>query len=133
METIPLCWDKFTNSYMRCIPENDDGIVFNRTLLSTSALSRKRIGLISMAGVYIVLAIGIVIAFLTLMAEIYWNKRDGNKIIATVRRYASDFFFKATIPAASTVPLTIRFFFEYSCCLIIKHITLHHAKHFRQF
>lgn len=48
-----------------------------------------------MAGVYVVLAIGMVIAFLTLVAEIYWKRRGGNKIIARVRRYANDFFFQS--------------------------------------
>ena len=34
------------------------------------ALSRKRIGLLSMVGVYVVLGVGIVVAFLTLMPKI---------------------------------------------------------------
>ena len=33
-------------------------------------LSRKRIGLLSMVGVYVVLGVGIVVAFLTLMPKI---------------------------------------------------------------
>ena len=64
----------------------DGSIVFNRTLLPTSVLSRKRIGLISMAGVYIVLVVGMVIAFLALMAEIYWKRSGKNKIMPKVRR-----------------------------------------------
>ncbi|RMX49451.1 hypothetical protein pdam_00013352 [Pocillopora damicornis] len=40
-----------------------------------TALSRKRIGLLSMLGVYVVLGVGIVIAFLTLFVEIFWSRK----------------------------------------------------------
>ena len=39
------------------------------------ALSRKRIGLKSMLGVYLVLITGLFIAFVTLLAERYWYKK----------------------------------------------------------
>ncbi|PFX17107.1 Glutamate receptor ionotropic, kainate 3, partial [Stylophora pistillata] len=39
------------------------------------ALSRKQIGLNSMLGVYLVLFVGMVIAFFTLLTEIYWKRR----------------------------------------------------------
>lgn len=39
------------------------------------ALSRKQIGLNSMLGVYLVLFVGMVVAFLTLLAEIYWKRK----------------------------------------------------------
>lgn len=45
------------------------------------ALSSKQIGLNSMLGVYLVLFVGIVVAFLTLLAEIYW-KRKGEQGIS---------------------------------------------------
>ncbi|XP_078384274.1 glutamate receptor ionotropic, kainate 3-like isoform X2 [Oculina patagonica] len=50
-----------------------------------TTLSRKRIDLLSMLGVYVVLGVGIVVALLALIAEIYW-KRTGNKVRAMTRR-----------------------------------------------
>ena len=34
----------------------------------------------SMAGIYIVMAVGMVLAFLTLIAEIYWKRRGRKKV-----------------------------------------------------
>lgn len=45
------------------------------------ALFSKQIGLNSMLGVYLVLFVGMVVAFLTLLAEIYW-KRKGEQGIS---------------------------------------------------
>jgi len=41
-----------------------------------SALSQKRIGVKSMLGVYLVMIAGMVVAFMTLLAEIYWSNRN---------------------------------------------------------
>ena len=42
----------------------------------------------SMAGVYIVMAVGMVVAFLTLIAEIYWKRRGTKKLyMNTSRKY----------------------------------------------
>ena len=41
-----------------------------------SALSRKRIDLMSMLGVYVVMGVGLVLAFLTLIAEIVWKRKE---------------------------------------------------------
>ena len=38
-------------------------------------LSRKRINLTSMAGVYVVLGVGLVVAYLVLIAEIIWKRK----------------------------------------------------------
>jgi len=40
-----------------------------------------------MAGVYIVMAVGMVVAFLTLIAEIYWKRRGRRKLMNTIRKY----------------------------------------------
>ncbi|XP_068737746.1 glutamate receptor 4-like isoform X2 [Montipora capricornis] len=45
------------------------------------ALSRQRIGLQSMMGVYVVLISGMVIAFVTLFVERYWHKKEIKKSI----------------------------------------------------
>ncbi|PFX27300.1 Glutamate receptor 4 [Stylophora pistillata] len=47
-----------------------------------TALSRKRIGLLSMLGVYVVLGVGIVVAFLTLLVEIFWSKRSKQIVLS---------------------------------------------------
>ena len=46
------------------------------TLFFIAALSRQRIGLKSMLGVYVVLIIGMFIAFVTMFAERYWYKKE---------------------------------------------------------
>ena len=43
----------------------------------------------SMAGVYIVMFVGMVVAFLTLVVEIYWKRRERKKRITTIRKYES--------------------------------------------
>jgi len=55
---------KYWETANRCPEESDTG------------LSRKRIGLKSMLGVYVVLIIGMFIAFMTMLAEIYWHKKE---------------------------------------------------------
>ena len=45
------------------------------SILFLSALSPKGIDLVSMLGVYIVLGVGTVIAFLTLIGEMLWKRR----------------------------------------------------------
>lgn len=44
-------------------------------------LSNKRIDLKSLLGVYVVLGAGLLLAFLTLIAEILWQKRRKQKVI----------------------------------------------------
>ena len=39
-----------------------------------AALSQQRMGFLNMLGVYVVMGCGIVAAFITLIAEIYWKK-----------------------------------------------------------
>ena len=42
----------------------------------------------SMAGVYIVMAVGMIVAFLTLIVEIYWKRRGKKKLyLNTIRKY----------------------------------------------
>ena len=53
------------------------------------ALSRKRIGLMSMLGVYVVLGVGIVVAFLTLIAEILWKRKDKLKSFTMTKRFVT--------------------------------------------
>lgn len=51
-----------------------------------SALSRKRIGILSMLGVYIVLFVGMFIAFVALIAEIFWKRRARQILFDKVRK-----------------------------------------------
>lgn len=50
-----------------------------------SALTRKRIDLMSMLGVYVVLGVGMVVALLVLFAEIYWKRTGRRKLTTKVR------------------------------------------------
>ena len=50
-------------------------------LLYWLVLSNKRIDLKSLLGVYVVLGAGLLLAFLTLIAEILWEKRRKQKVI----------------------------------------------------
>ena len=47
---------------------------------SISALSRKRISVMSMLGVYVVMGVGMVVAFLVLIAEIVWKRKVTTRI-----------------------------------------------------
>ena len=51
-----------------------------------SALSRKRIGLMSMLGVYIVLFVGMFISFITLLVELYWKRRAKQILMNKIRK-----------------------------------------------
>lgn len=51
-----------------------------------SVLFQKQIDVKSMLGVYIVLIVGIVLAFITLMAEIQWKKGLKEKVFNKFRR-----------------------------------------------
>ncbi|KAL9962101.1 hypothetical protein ACROYT_G031173 [Oculina patagonica] len=51
-----------------------------------TVLSQKRIDLMSMLGVYVVLVVGIVVAFLTLIAEILWKQRAKQNLIDKTKR-----------------------------------------------
>ena len=62
------------------------GWLINLSFALISALSGKRIGLMSMAGVYIVLVVGMVVAFLTLIAEIYWKRKGRETLMTTIRK-----------------------------------------------
>ena len=55
-------------------------------LLYVSVISRRQIGLKSMLGVYIVLAGGIIMAFITLVVEIYWKRRVKQSVANKFRR-----------------------------------------------
>ena len=50
------------------------------------ALSRKRIDLKSMLGVYVVMGTGLLVAFFTLIGEIFWNRREKLKILNKIKR-----------------------------------------------
>ena len=50
------------------------------------ALSRKRIDLKSMLGVYVVMGTGLLVAFLTLIGEIFWNRREKLKTLNKTKR-----------------------------------------------
>lgn len=52
-----------------------------------SVLSRKRIDLMSMLGVYVVLGVGMVVALLALIAEIYWKRTGRRKLTTKVRKF----------------------------------------------
>jgi len=60
-----------------------------------AALSQKRIDLMSMLGVYIVMGVGMVVAFLTLIAEIFWKQKATkdwvNRVKAFNRRFVHSF------------------------------------------
>ena len=62
--------------------------VFNFLAFSCfiSVLSQKQIDVKSMLGVYIVLIVGIVLAFITLIAEIQWEKGLKEKVLNKFRR-----------------------------------------------
>ena len=47
----------------------------NRVFLPFLSVVSQAIGLNSMLGVYLVLFVGMVVAFLTLLAEIYWKRK----------------------------------------------------------
>ena len=50
------------------------------------ALSQKRIDLKSMLGVYVVMGTGLLVAFLTLIGEIFWNRREKLKTLNKTER-----------------------------------------------
>ena len=43
----------------------------------------------SMLGVYVVLGIGIVVAFLTLIVEILWKRREKHKLLNKATRFVT--------------------------------------------
>ena len=51
------------------------------------ALSRKRIDLKSMLGVYVVMGTGLLVAFLILIGEIFWNQREKLKTLNKTKRF----------------------------------------------
>ena len=52
------------------------------------ALSRKQIGLTDMLGVFIVLVGGIVVAFMALVGEIFWNRRKRSRSVNQIAECA---------------------------------------------
>ena len=52
-----------------------------------SALSQKRIDLKSMLGVYVVMAVGVGLAFMALIAEILWKKRAAKLKMIKFKRF----------------------------------------------
>ena len=58
----------------------------------------------SMAGVYVVMAVGMVVAFLTLIAEICWKRRGGKKLyMNTIRKYEILIDFKKAYKCALAI------------------------------
>ena len=53
------------------------------------ALSRKRIDLSSMLGVYVVMGVGMLVAFMTLIGEIFWNRREKKKLNNKTQRFVA--------------------------------------------
>ena len=51
------------------------------------ALSQKRIDLKSMLGVYVVMGTGLLVAFFTLIGEIFWNRREKLKTLNKTERF----------------------------------------------
>ena len=50
------------------------------------ALSRKKIDLKSMMGVYVVMGTGLLVAFFTLIGELFWNRRENLKTLNKTKR-----------------------------------------------
>ena len=50
------------------------------------ALSQKRIDLKSMLGVYVVMGTGLLVAFFTLIGELFWNRRENLKTLNKTKR-----------------------------------------------
>ena len=50
------------------------------------ALSRNRIDLKSMLGVYVVMGTGLLVAFFTLIGELFWNRREKLKTLNKTKR-----------------------------------------------
>ena len=50
------------------------------------ALAQKRIDLKSMLGVYVVMGTGLLVAFFTLIGEIFWNQREKLKTLNKTKR-----------------------------------------------
>ena len=50
------------------------------------ALSRKKIDLKSMLGVYVVMGTGLLVAFFTLIGELFWNRRENLKTLNKTKR-----------------------------------------------
>lgn len=56
-------------------------------IFAFSALSQKRIDLKSMLGVYVVMAVGVGLAFMALVAEILWKKRAAKLKMIKFKRF----------------------------------------------
>ena len=50
------------------------------------ALSRKKIDSKSMLGVYVVMGTGLLVAFFTLIGELFWNRREKLKTLNKTKR-----------------------------------------------
>ena len=68
------------------------------------ALSQKRIDLKSMLGVYVVMGTGLLVAFFTLIGEIFWNRREKLKTLNKTKRLVLD-------PESSSCYLLLVFLF----------------------
>ena len=75
-------------------PSNTEGFFLFSDLKGPSSsflavLSRKRIDLKSMLGVYVVMGVGMLVAFFVLIAEIMWKRREKLKLINTKQRFVA--------------------------------------------
>ena len=70
-------------------------------------LSTKQIGLTSMAGVYVVLGVGLVVAYLVLIAEIIWKRKQEMKVEGQLGNDKNSNFllFTGVIPVVSNCNL----------------------------
>jgi len=68
-------------------------------------LSRKRIDLTSIAGVYVVLGVGLVVAYLVLIAEIIWKQKQEMKVEGQLGNDKNSNFllFTGVIPVVSNL------------------------------
>ena len=70
-----------------------------------SALSQKRIDLKSMLGVYVVMAVGVGLAFMALIAEILWKKRAAKLKMIKFKRFVIFFMIMITMILSYFRPL----------------------------
>ena len=70
-----------------------------------SALSQKRIDLKSMLGVYVVMAVGVGLAFMALIAEILWKKGAAKLKMIKFKRFVIFFMMMMTMILSYFRPL----------------------------
>ena len=86
MGTIPLSLQNFFSLF-------DMSELWRMVLLTRAfasfllALSQKKIDLKSMLGVYVVMGTGLLVAFFTLIGELFWNRRENLKTLNKTKRF----------------------------------------------